>query len=91
MFNAEDISVGLWLAPVNNILRIHDTRFDTEWTSRGCQNYYLITHKMSMHDMKQLYNNVVKTNRLCSEETLTRTSYLYNWSNLPSQCCITQN
>ncbi|KAG5896389.1 hypothetical protein JTB14_009594 [Gonioctena quinquepunctata] len=44
-FNAEDVSVGLWLISVNNILRIHDVRFDTEWTSRGCKNSHLISHK----------------------------------------------
>lgn len=39
-FNAEDASLGLWLAPLN-ITRKHDTRFDTEWTSRGCFDRYV--------------------------------------------------
>ncbi|CAH1984921.1 unnamed protein product [Acanthoscelides obtectus] len=57
-FNAEDVSVGFWLAPVDNILRIHDTRFDTEWKSRGCQNQHLIVHHVSPEEMLQYYKNV---------------------------------
>lgn len=44
MFVNEDVSVGIWLAPLR-IERRHDRRFDTEWRSRGCLNHYVITHK----------------------------------------------
>ncbi|XP_017777710.1 PREDICTED: beta-1,3-galactosyltransferase 6 isoform X2 [Nicrophorus vespilloides] len=61
LYNSEDISVGAWLAPVNNVIRIHDIRFDTEWTTRGCQNYYLISHSHSIQQIKKLYQNIIET------------------------------
>lgn len=86
-FNSEDVSVGLWLASVNNILRIHDIRFDTEWTSRGCRNFHLITHSISEKEMRQLYNRIVNEGKLCASDSIKRHSYFYNWTAPPSQCC----
>ena len=43
-YAAEDVSVGVWIAPLQ-VERRHDVRFDTEWRSRGCRNDYLVTHK----------------------------------------------
>lgn len=45
-YNSEDVSVGAWLAGLN-VHYVHDPRFDTEWTSRGCHNEYLVTHKQA--------------------------------------------
>lgn len=90
-YNSEDISLGAWLAPVNNIIRIHDTRFDTEWISRGCQNSYLVSHNLSTKRMHELYNTIMKTKNLCDKETLNRSHYLYNWSLPPSKCCSKDN
>merc|ERR1712204_69965 len=50
-FHNEDISIGTWLGPLK-IHRIHDTRFDTEFKSRGCHNNYLVSHKQSVEDFK---------------------------------------
>ncbi|CAH2011076.1 unnamed protein product [Acanthoscelides obtectus] len=88
-FNAEDVSVGFWLAPVDNILRIHDTRFDTEWKSRGCQNQHLIVHHVSSEEMLQYYKNVEEFGQLCPVEVKAkrRSVYIYNWKVSPSQCC----
>ncbi|EDQ91024.1 uncharacterized protein MONBRDRAFT_23896 [Monosiga brevicollis MX1] len=52
-FNNEDVSVGLWLSPLN-ITRRHDQRFDTEWKSRGCLDEYIVLHKRSPADMYEL-------------------------------------
>lgn len=45
-FNSEDVSVGVWTAPLN-VERRHDPRFNTEHVSRGCHNSYIVTHKQS--------------------------------------------
>ncbi|KAJ8920912.1 hypothetical protein NQ315_015705 [Exocentrus adspersus] len=86
-FNSEDISVGFWLAPVNNVLRVHDIRFDTEWVSRGCRNNSLVIHNISQREMRELYNHYISQKTLCSEEVVRRNYYIYNWSVPPSQCC----
>lgn len=89
MFNSEDISVGTWLAPLE-IERLHDPRFDTEHVSRGCSNSYIVTHKQDVRAMFFKYSNIMETGLLCGHdgEFRTRQSYNYNWSVLPSQCCI---
>lgn len=79
--------MGLWLSSVNNVLRIHDRRFDTEWTTRGCQNDYLISHKLSEKQIRAMYESIISTKNLCDRVELTRTYYMYNWSALPSKCC----
>ncbi|VEN52888.1 unnamed protein product [Callosobruchus maculatus] len=89
-FIAEDVSVGFWLAPVNNILRIHDTRFDTAWRSRGCQNHHLVTHALTHQNMTELYQNLKAIGQLCLTETKRGPRvYIYNWNVPPSQCCKT--
>lgn len=71
-----------------NISRIHDTRFDTEFVSRGCSNMYLITHKQSEKDMRHMYSEMVTHGKLCTQEKHIRPSYVYNWNVPPSQCCV---
>ncbi|CAG9768988.1 unnamed protein product [Ceutorhynchus assimilis] len=88
-FKSEDISVGLWLSPVTNTIRIHDIRFDTEWVTRGCKNYYLISHNISPEGMRTMHENLKSNKQLCTKEEDKRKYYLYNWSVPPSQCCIT--
>ncbi|XP_054273307.1 beta-1,3-galactosyltransferase 6-like [Macrosteles quadrilineatus] len=84
---SEDVSVGVWLSPLN-ITRKHDVRFDTEYLSRGCNNSYLVTHKQTPENMKELYSNIVNTGKLCENEKKTRKFYDYNWKVLPSKCCV---
>ncbi|NXU21289.1 B3GT6 galactosyltransferase, partial [Pardalotus punctatus] len=50
LWQSEDVSVGVWLAPVD-VKRVHDPRFDTEYKSRGCSNEYVVSHKQSVEDM----------------------------------------
>lgn len=87
LYNSEDVSLGVWLAPLN-ITRKHDTRFDTEYLSRGCSNKYLITHKQSSSDMYNKYRLLKAKGKLCDNEVKVRKSYEYNWKGPPSQCCI---
>ncbi|XP_070168759.1 beta-1,3-galactosyltransferase 6-like isoform X1 [Polyergus mexicanus] len=89
--NSEDISVGLWLAPLVNIERKHDVRFDTEYRSRGCSNQYIITHKQTIQSMRNMHEYYQTSGVLCSKEVRNRMSYQYNWTAPPSQCCNRQS
>ena len=88
-FNSEDVSVGAWLAPLD-IERLHDPRFDTEHVSRGCSDAYVVTHKQDVTAMFAKYDNIMNTGRLCGidGQFKKRNSYVYNWSVLPSSCCV---
>ncbi|GAB1607917.1 beta-1,3-galactosyltransferase 6-like [Argonauta hians] len=90
LFHSEDVSVGVWLAPLA-INRIHDPRFDTEYMSRGCNNLYLVTHKQSMQDIQKKHEHLLKNGHLCMSEFKRRRSYVYNWDVLPTQCCDRTN
>lgn len=91
LYNSEDVSVGAWLGTKNQLVRIHDIRFDTEWKSRGCQNFYLVTHPMTPDEMRTLYQNILAGSELCDTEKTQRKQYLYDWRAPPSQCCKTQH
>ena len=46
----QDVSLGTWLAPLD-VLRIHDTRFDTEWKVRQADslaNTFFSEHHISL-------------------------------------------
>ncbi|CAH2099843.1 unnamed protein product [Euphydryas editha] len=88
-YNSEDVSMGVWTAALDGINRVHDTRFDTEWKSRGCHNNMLVRHKQTPNDMFQMYRSLVhsKGSKLCKTETALRKYYHYNWDSLPSVCC----
>ncbi|XP_032664442.1 beta-1,3-galactosyltransferase 6 [Odontomachus brunneus] len=91
LHNSEDVSVGLWLAPLANIERKHDVRFDTEYRSRGCSNQYIITHKQTIQNMRSMHEYYQASGALCSKEVRNRMSYQYNWTVPPSQCCNRQS
>ncbi|XP_046556658.1 LOW QUALITY PROTEIN: beta-1,3-galactosyltransferase 6-like [Haliotis rubra] len=86
-FISEDVSLGVWLAPVN-VNRLHDPRFDTEYRSRGCRNLYLVTHKKSILQMRDLHQTLQTTGHLCRSEIQSYKSYMYNWNVPPTLCCI---
>lgn len=88
MYQSEDVSLGVWLAPLA-INRLHDIRFDTEFKSRGCNDNYLIQHKQSPPEMKAKYKSLLNYDRLCANgESEHRLVYNYNWNVLPSKCCV---
>ncbi|XP_077998369.1 beta-1,3-galactosyltransferase 6-like [Glandiceps talaboti] len=87
LYRNEDVSLGAWLAPIE-VNRIHDTRFDTEYKSRGCNNIYIVTHKQSVDMMLEKQKQLNSYNRLCAQEVQTRKSYNYDWNKPPSQCCV---
>ena len=87
LYNSEDVSVGTWLAPLKNIHRVHDVRFDTEFRSRGCNNRHIVSHKQSVEEMKSKHYSLTSSNTLCEREVKVRNSYEYNWDVAPSLCC----
>ncbi|XP_077510184.1 beta-1,3-galactosyltransferase 6-like [Amblyomma americanum] len=84
---SEDVSVGVWVAPLK-IDRRHDRRFDTEYRSRGCFNSYLVTHKQTAPMMYKKYESLTRYGVLCEREVRSRLTYEYNWNVQPSACCI---
>uniref|UniRef100_G3ML63 Hexosyltransferase n=1 Tax=Amblyomma maculatum TaxID=34609 RepID=G3ML63_AMBMU len=84
---SEDVSVGVWMAPLK-LDRRHDRRFDTEYRSRGCFNSYLVTHKQTASMMLTKYETLMRYGVLCEREVRSRLTYEYNWNVLPSACCI---
>ncbi|XP_062551498.1 beta-1,3-galactosyltransferase 6 [Armigeres subalbatus] len=87
-YKSEDMAVGTWLAPFANIHRRHDVRFDTAWIPRKCQDYHLVLHKRTAHQMKEIYDG-----QLCNfaepnaAEPQRPKEYFYDWSVAPTQCC----
>lgn len=81
--------MGVWTAALDGINRVHDTRFDTEWKSRGCSDLALVRHKQTPSDMFDMYRILVQSQgeKLCKNERIIRKSYIYNWHVLPSKCC----
>lgn len=87
-YRSEDVSLGVWLAALK-VHRLHDVRFDTEWTSRGCIDSFLIQHKQTPEEMKTKYESISEGQGLCREgEWEQRLSYIYNWKVPPSKCCV---
>ncbi|XP_026480637.1 beta-1,3-galactosyltransferase 6-like [Ctenocephalides felis] len=83
-FNSEDVSVGAWLAPLNNVYRRHDPRFNTEANPRKMSLLHIVLHKVSPMEMKSLlldYKNEPYENINVEE-----VGYIYNWEVLPSKC-----
>ena len=86
LYANEDVTVASWLAPFQ-LTRKHDIRFDVESLSHGCNNGYLITHKMKVRSFYTKYTNLVKNGTLCSQEQEIRPAYIYNWTSSPLNCC----
>ena len=86
LYNNEDTSLGVWLSPYKAERR-HDSRFDTEFKSRGCRNNYLVTHKQSPEDMHSKHELLQSKGTLCAQEVVYRRAYEYNWVVEPSKCC----
>ena len=86
----DDIALGVWLSPFNGIDKKHDVRFNTGYSSRGCNDAYLVMSKETPSSMLQRQSRFQSTGRLCEEEFVSRLSYVYNWTVSPNRCCIRQ-
>ncbi len=89
MYNNEDVAIGSWLATYNLEYK-HDSRFNTESSSRGCKYPFLILHKVSTSEMFYYHNSYEQEDRYCSWRTNWHSyhGYLYNWKALPLDCCL---
>ena len=86
LYNNEDVTVGLWMAPFN-VQRIHDVRFNTEGHSRGCHNNYIVTHKEKAATLIQKRKNLLSNRTMCLIVREIKPAYIYNWTVSPLLCC----
>lgn len=87
-YKSEDMAVGTWLAPFQDIHRRHDVRFDTAWMARKCQDYHLVLHKRTAQQMKEIYGGQLCSHEEEHQDTQQRPKeYFYDWTVPPSQCC----
>lgn len=89
-YSHDDIALGVWLSPFDGIDKKHDVRFNTGYSSRGCNNSYLVTNSETSKSIFQKYSNFKKTGLICQEEYSLRLSYVYNWTASPNRCCVRQ-
>lgn len=90
----EDVSLGVWLAPLA-INRVHSPRFDTEFVSRGCLNAHIVSHKLNAEEQRQRWRALETDNiggspltlRMCANETERVRAFRYDWRVPPSRCC----
>lgn len=90
-YTHDDIALGVWLSPFDGINKRHDVRFNTGYSSRGCNNAYLVISRESPHSMLQRYSYFQRTGLVCEEEFSSRLSYVYNWTVSPNRCCVRQS
>ena len=91
----EDVSLGVWLAPLA-INRVHSPRFDTEFVSRGCLNAHIVSHKLRADEQRQRWRALETDNvggspltlRMCANESERLRAFRYDWHVPPSRCCI---
>lgn len=89
-FRSEDVSVGTWLAPLRNVYRRHDVRFDTGYIPRKCKPYHIVMHKRSAEDMFKLWNGISCSQLQTSVQYQNKLrEYFYDWTAPPSKCCDT--
>lgn len=89
-YNNEDVALGTWLSPFNDVDWIHETRFDTEiGNARGCKNSNIVFQAESSADMVIAHHRFIQNGRYCEEEFEKIPTYSYNFDTLPSQCCTT--
>ena len=87
-YNNEDVALGTWLSPFNDIDWIHEPRFDTETgKARGCMNDNLIFQTEDHADMVVKHHKLIQNGRHCEREHEDVQRYSYNFDTLPSQCC----
>ena len=89
-YSHDDIAIGVWLSPFNGIYKKHDVRFNTGYSSRGCNNAYLVMSRETSKTMFRRFSHFQKTGLVCEEEYFSRLSYVYNWSAPPNRCCVRQ-
>lgn len=90
LYASEDISVGIWFSGMRNVFRKHDCRFDTAYMARKCKDYYMVLHKRSAEDMREMFKgDVCNDGKNGNDDAKRPVEYFYNWKAAPMQCCDT--
>ncbi|XP_053961068.1 beta-1,3-galactosyltransferase 6 [Anastrepha ludens] len=90
----EDVSMGLWLAPLRFVYRRHDPRFDTQYKPRKCRRYHIVLHKLDVEEMQQIDDGSVcvkggKEDEKEDEQSKLIRPYFYDWTKPAEKCCDT--
>ena len=87
-YNNEDVALGTWLSPFNDVDWIHETRFDTDiGNTRGCKNSNIVFQVDSTTDMVITHHRFMQNGVYCEKEYESIPTYRYNFDTLPSSCC----
>lgn len=87
---SEDISMGVWLAPLRNVYRRHDVRFDTGYMPRACRTHHLVLHKREVIDLRRLRAGDECSFKGATDTSIRRPSaYFYDWTKSSAKCCDT--
>ena len=88
LYNNEDVSVAVWLSAYK-AERKHDSHFNTEELSRGCNNKHLLSSQQTIAEMRRKHQLLLRSagREQCNKKQLEGYSYKYNWHVLPSKCC----
>lgn len=84
---SEDVSMGTWLAPLGNVHRRHDVRFDTAYLPRACKPYHIVLHKRTANDMLQISKGNMCYNEVKLDQSKLPVEYFYDWTKSPLSCC----
>ena len=84
---SEDVAMGTWLAPLGNIHRRHDVRFDTAYLPRVCKTYHIVLHKRTAKDMLQISKGNQCFSELKHDQSRLPVEYYYDWTKSPLSCC----
>lgn len=83
-YNSEDISIGTWLAPLNNVYRRHDPRFNTQARPRPFSSLHIVLHKITPLEMQNIWNKYL--NKPTADFNIKNVGLFYNWDTSPSKC-----
>ena len=84
-YNNEDVAVGTWLSPYDDINWMHNIRFDTEiGRSRGCRNNWIVFPSSAM---ESVHDRLISDDPACLVEHEMIPTYTYNFFTAPSKCC----
>ncbi|XP_036321928.1 beta-1,3-galactosyltransferase 6 [Rhagoletis pomonella] len=92
-YTNEDVSVGLWVAPLRFVYRRHDPRFDTQYKPRKCRRYHIVLHKLNEEEMQQIDDGSVciRGGKAIDDKDQSNIikPYFYDWLSPADKCCDT--
>lgn len=84
-YNNEDVALGTWLSPYDDVSWTHSIQFDTEvGRSRGCWDNLIV---FPSTDMTTQHTRLSNGEPVCKLEHEAIKTYQYNFNTAPSKCC----